>query len=175
MFATLTDIYIRFGKENVLPTGNFDADDPYDPAGVERIEVRINYFLRQAYEIICDALRQGAYEADTIPEPYPQTLVNLNCEVAYINMYRAKHSNDETTPDAYSLLENNAYRLIRNIQGGAVRFNKSIKRAMSVPCNVDASVVKSGNKKTGGGTVACNHRPMTAEEVTEMFEQIFYP
>ena len=40
MFATLTDIYLRFGKENVLATVNLDADDPYEPEGVERIRRR---------------------------------------------------------------------------------------------------------------------------------------
>jgi len=179
MFATLKDIYLRFGKENVLATANLDADDPFSPAGRKQIESRIYYFLKQAYETICDALRQGTYEADTIQKPYPKTLVNLNCEVAYVQMYQARHSNDETPPDAYSTLENNVYRMIRNIQGGAVRFDKSIKRAVSIPFNVDANFAKpqSGNPTIGSmpdnGTDFPNIVPLTSEDIHEIYRQVF--
>ena len=140
MFATLDDIYIRFGRTNVLAVANLDALDVESDSA--EIEKRIIYFIRQAYEMVCDALRQGSYSPETITEPYPQTLVNLNCEVAYIQMYRAKHSEDETAPDAYQTLEENASKLMRSIQGGAVRFHAGVQRAMSIPVNVDANFMK---------------------------------
>ena len=178
MFASKKQFYIRFGRENALAAANLDAHDQTDPAGVKKIEQRIDYFLQQSYELICDALRQGTYEVDAISEPYPQTLVNLNCEIAWIQMYRTKHSNDETAPDAFTVLEEQAYRLVRNIQGGAVRFDKRLRRASSIPFLADASLL--GSPKSGRTLSAstpppdsCNHRPMTDQEVIDLIDSVF--
>ena len=147
MFATLTDIYIRFGRENVLGVANFDALDLLDSDSVSLVESRIEYFLEQTFEFICDALRQGAYEVDAIEEPYPKTLVNLNSELVYIRLYRARNSQDESTPDAYRLLEEECTNLIRRIHGRAVRFDKRVSQAVSIPGNVDAPLLGGSTKK----------------------------
>ena len=175
MFATIQDLYIRFGKANVLRVANFDAVDEYDPDTAADIEPRLTYFLEQAYEFICDALRQGTYDPDSVTEPYPQTLVNLNCEVAFIKIYRTKHSDDETVSDAYRALEEDCNRLIRDIRSGNVRFRSGIHRAMSIPANVNASLMgaKRRSNVTSTPPGQCNHRPMTSEEVDEMFYRIF--
>jgi len=133
MFATIQDLYIRFGRENVLSAANFDALDTTDPASIPVIETRIAYFLQQAYDLLANALRQGSYDPDGFSAPYPATLVNANSEIAFMQIYRTRHSEDETTPDAYKTIEDNNFRLVRDIQGGAVRFAADIARAKSFP------------------------------------------
>jgi len=140
MFATIEDLYIRFGKANVIRTANFDSLDELDPETESAVAERLEYFLQQAYELICDSFRQGSYDPDEFEPPYPQTLVNLNCETAYIALYRTRHSHDETVPDAFQMLINANDALLRNIQGGAVRFAKQIPKAFSLPANVDTSL-----------------------------------
>jgi len=136
MFATIQDLYIRFGRENVLSAANFDALDTTDPASIPVIESRIAYFLQQAYDLLANALRQGSYDPDGFSAPYPATLVNANSEIAFMQIYRTRHSEDETTPDAYKTIEDNNFRLVRDIQGGAVRFSSDIARAKSFPAVV---------------------------------------
>jgi phage gp36-like protein len=195
MFATIQDLYLRFGKANVLRIANFDAFDETDPNDVAKIEPRLTYFLEQAYEAICDALRQGTYDPDTIEKPYPQTLVNLNCETAFIRLYRTKHSDDETVSDAYRILEEECNRLIRDIRTGAVRFRKGIQRAMSIPASVNASLAGKARRPNVTSTLpggdglrdppekkdtpqetpsACNHRTMSEAEVIALFNVIFH-
>jgi len=159
MFASKKQFYGRFGYDNGLAAANLDGLDPTDPADVKKIELRINYFLKQAYALICDALRQGTYEVDAITKPYPQTLVNLNCEIAWVQLYRAKHCNDETAPDAFNVLEEQAYRLVRNIQGGAVRFDKRIRRAASIPILANASLLGPGKSGGAFGKTSCDCQP----------------
>ena len=175
MFATIQDLYTRFGKANVLRVANFDAVDEYGADADASIEPRLIYFLEQAYEFICDALRQGTYDPDSVTEPYPQTLVNLNCEVAFIKIYRTKHSDDETVSDAYRVLEEDCNRLIRDIRSGNVRFRSGIRRAMSIPANVNASLMGAKRRPNVAGTPPgqCDHRFATDEEISEVFNRIF--
>jgi len=144
VFAKVEDLYMRFGKANVIRTANFEGLDEVDPATESAVSSRLEYFLQQAYESICDSFRQGSYDPDEFTPPYPQTLVNLNCETAYIALYRTRHSQDETVPDAFQMLVNSNDALLRNIQGGAVRFAKRIPKALSLPTTVSTSLT---NKK----------------------------
>ena len=141
-YASIQDLYLRFGKHNVIRTANIDGLDELDPLTEVAVAERIEYFLQMACEQINDALRQGSYNPDHFTVPYPLTLVNLNMEMAYVALYRSKHSSDESPPDAFQALAEGTGRLIRDVQGGAVRFEKSVPKAMSIPANVNASILK---------------------------------
>lgn len=138
MFATIQDLYMRFGKANVIRTANVESLDELDSETESTLEPRLLYFLNQAYERVCDSLRQGSYNPQDFTPPYPQTLVNLTCETAYIALYQTKHSHDETAPDAFKMLYESNNALLRNIQGGVVRFDTKIPKALSLPANVTA-------------------------------------
>ena len=139
-YATIENLYLRFGKHNVIRNANIDGLDELDRKTERKVRPRLNYFLEMAFEQINDALRQGRYNPEDFTAPYPKTLVNLNMEMAYVALYRTRHSDDESPPDAFSALADSTVATIRNIQAGVVRFDNSIPKAMSIPANVNASI-----------------------------------
>ena len=93
-YATLQDIFMRWGETNVRDAANLNADNPKS-AVVTR---RIKYFLEiQSHEI--EARLLGC--AYKVPfNPIPPVIRTLCAEMAYIAMYRVRHSQSQSDPPA---------------------------------------------------------------------------
>ena len=85
-YATLQDIFMRWGETNVRDAANLNSDDPKSSA----VTRRIKHFLEiQSHEI--EARLLGC--AYKVPfNPVPPVIRTLCAEMAYIAMYRVRHA-----------------------------------------------------------------------------------
>jgi hypothetical protein len=133
MFASINDIYERFGKRNVLQIANFESLDPEAEDFEKNVIPRVNYFLDYAFELIKDSMRQGAYNPEKIGLPYPKILIFANAEIAYAEMYKAYHVQDLTPENPFNhLIEKNDLFLHR-LQGGKIALETNISKQKSYP------------------------------------------
>jgi phage gp36-like protein len=93
-YATLQDIFLRWGETNVRDAANLNADNPRS-AIVTR---RIKYFLEMQSHEIDARLRGCAYKVPF--DPVPPVIRTICAEMAYIAMYRVKHSKSQSDPPA---------------------------------------------------------------------------
>jgi len=114
-YATLRDIFQRWGETNVRDTANLNADDPKSA----KVTKRIKYFLEiQSHEI--EARLLGC--AYKVPfNPVPPIIRTLCAELAYIAMYRVKHSTDSTAPDPFMYVTQRHHQIFADIHARRLR------------------------------------------------------
>ena len=114
-YATLNDIFQRWGETNVRDAANLNADDPKSA----KVTKRIKYFLEiQSHEI--EARLLGC--AYKVPfSPVPPIIRTLCAELAYIAMYRVKHSTDSTAPDPFMYVTQRHHQIFADIHARRLR------------------------------------------------------
>ena len=133
-YATLNDIFLRWGETNVRDAANLNADDPKSA----KVTKRIKYFLEiQSHEI--EARLLGC--AYKVPfSPVPPIIRTLCAELAYIAMYRVKHSTDSTAPDPFMYVTQRHNQIFADIH--ARRFRLGIEQH-----TIDIPLVVGGKKQ----------------------------
>ncbi|MCL2005821.1 MAG: DUF1320 family protein [Planctomycetaceae bacterium] len=94
-YATLQDIFQRWGETNVREAANINADNPKSVA----VTRRIKYFLEMQSHEIEARLRGCAYKVPF--DPIPPMIVVLCAEMAYIAMFHSKRSLPDGSPDPF--------------------------------------------------------------------------
>ena len=143
-YATLDDIFQRWGETNVRDAANFNADDPNSSA----VTRRIKHFLR-IYSAEIEARLLGcAYEVPF--KPVPPIIRTLCAELAYIAMYRVRHSTDSTAPDPFMYVTQRHNQIFADIHARRLRLGNE-QHTLDVPVVVGAKAV-GGRQRTGGST-----------------------
>ncbi|MDR0522515.1 MAG: DUF1320 domain-containing protein [Planctomycetaceae bacterium] len=134
-YATLTDIFNRWGEQNVRDAANVDGDNPQSPP----VTARINYFLQIASDEIEARLLGCAYKVPFSPIPNP--IRTLCAELAYINMYRVRHSTDSTAPDPFMYVTARHNQIFADIHGRRFRLGTEDH-------TIDIPLIINGKKTT---------------------------
>ena len=126
VYATLNDIFLRWGKTNVRDAANLNADDPKSA----KVTKRIKYFLEiQSHEIEARLLG-GAYKVPF--DPVPPVIRTLCAELAYIAMYRVKHSTDSTAPDPFMYVTQRHNQIFADIHARRLRLGNE-RHTVDIP------------------------------------------
>jgi phage gp36-like protein len=135
-YATLNDIFMRWGETNVRDTANLNADNPKSA----KVTKRIKYFLEiQSHEIEA-RLRGCAYNVPF--NPVPQVIRTLCAELAYIAMYRVRHSTDSTTPDPFMYVTQRHNQIFADIHARRLRLGTE-EHSLDVPLVVGGKQKRS--------------------------------
>jgi phage gp36-like protein len=94
-YATLQDIFQRWGETNVREVANLNNDDPKSI----KVTKRIKYFLEMQSSEIEARLLGCAYKVPF--NPGPPIIRTLCVELAYIAMYQVRRSTDSTAPNPF--------------------------------------------------------------------------
>ena len=140
-YATLDDIFQRWGETNVRDAANFNADEPNSVA----VTKRIKHFLKiQSHEI--EARLLGcAYKVPFCP--VPPVIRTLCAELAYIAMYRVRHSTDSTAPDPFMYITQRHNQIFADIHARRLRLGNE-EHTLDVPLVVGKNkIVLSGKIK----------------------------
>ena len=136
-YATLNDIFQRWGETNVRDAANFNADDPNSAT----VTKRIRHFLR-IYSAEIEARLLGcAYEVPF--KPVPPIIRTLCAELAYIAMYRVRHSTDSTAPDPFMYVTQRHNQIFADIHARRLRLGNE-QHTLDVPLVVGAKLKKPG-------------------------------
>jgi phage gp36-like protein len=135
-YATLRDIFFRWGETNVRDTANLNADDPQST----QVTRRIKYFLEIQSDEIEARLLGCAYKVPF--NPVPLVIRTLCAELAYIAMYRVKHSTDSTAPDPFMYLTQRHNQIFADIHARRLRLGNE-EHTLDVPLVVREEGVRS--------------------------------
>ena len=130
-YATLKDIFLRWGETNVRDAANFNADDPKS----RRVTSRIKHFLQIHTDEIEARLLGCAYKVPF--EIVPPLIRTLCVELAYISMYRVRHSSDTTAPDPFLYVTQRHNQIFADIHARRLRLG-------SEPQSIDVPMVVGG-------------------------------
>jgi len=146
-YATLDDIFMRWGETNVRDTANLNADNPKSV----KVTKRIKYFLEiQSYEI--EARLLGC--AYKVPfDPIPPVIRTLCAELAYIAMYRVKHSTDSTAPDPFMYVTQRHHQIFADIHARRLRLGIE-QHSIDIPLVVGGKKMIVQTSKTLMGNLA---------------------
>jgi phage gp36-like protein len=125
-YATLNDIFRRWGETNVRDTANFNGDDP-NSVTVTR---RIRHFLKICSAEIEARLLGCAYDVPF--KPVPLVIRTLCAELAYITMYRVRRSTDSTAPDPFMYVTQRHNQIFADIHARRLRLG-SERHTVDVP------------------------------------------
>ena len=140
-YATLKDIFLRWGETNVRDAANVNGDKPKSAA----VTNRIKYFLQTQSDEIEARLRGCAYKVPF--DPVPPVIRTLCVELAYIQMYRVRHSTDATATDPFQYVTARHNQIFADIH--ARRFRLGAEQH-----TVDVPIVVGGKKPTAFSTKA---------------------
>jgi len=138
-YATVDDIFLRWGETNVRDAANLDSDDPKS----ETVTGRIEYFLQITSDDIEARLLGCAYKVPF--EPVPSVIRTLCAELAYILMYRVKHSTDSTTPDQFMYVTARHNQIFADIHARRFRLGNE-EHTLDVPLVVETKPVDVNQK-----------------------------
>jgi phage gp36-like protein len=139
-YATLRDIFQRWGETNVRDAANLNADEPKSAA----VTKRIKYFLQAQSDEIEARLLGCAYRVPF--KPIPPVIRTLCAELAYIAMYRARHSTDSTAQDPFMYVTQRHNQIFADIHARRLRFGND-QHTLDVPMVVEEKEVR--RKETG--------------------------
>ena len=139
-YATLQDIFLRWGETNVRDAANFNADEPKS----RRVTARIKHFLQIHSDEIEARLLGCAYEVPF--NPVPPVIRTLCAELAYIAMYRVRHSTDSTTPDPFAYVTQRHNQIFADIHARRLRLG-SEQQSVDVPMVVGGKPLDAKTKK----------------------------
>ena len=125
-YATLEDIFLRWGETNVRDAANFNADEPDATEITERIE----YFLQIHSDEIEARLAGCAYQVPF--DPVPPVIRTLCAELAYIAMYRVRHSTDSTAVDQFAYTSTRHNQIFADIHARRLRLGGEMQ-SVDVP------------------------------------------
>jgi phage gp36-like protein len=114
-YATLRDIFQRWGETNVRDAANLNSDDPMSAT----VTNRIKYFLKIQSDEIEARLLGCAYKVPF--KPIPPVIRTLCAELAYIAMYRVRHSTDSTAPDPFMYVTQRHNQIFADIHARRLR------------------------------------------------------
>jgi phage gp36-like protein len=125
-YATLQDIFLRWGETNVREIANFNSDNPKSA----KVTKRIKYFLEiQSHEI--EARLLGC--AYKVPfHPVPPIIRTLCAELAYIAMYQVRHSTDSTAPNPFMHITARHHQIFADIHARRLRLGNE-EHSLDVP------------------------------------------
>jgi phage gp36-like protein len=129
-YATLQDIFLRWGETNVRDAANFNADKPKSV----RVTRRIKHFLQIHSDEIEARLLGCAYKVPF--ESVPPVIRTLCAELAYIAMYRVRHSTDSTAPDPFAYVTARHNQIFADIHARRLRLGTE-QQSVDVPMVVD--------------------------------------
>jgi phage gp36-like protein len=148
-YAALTDIFQRWGEVNVREAANFNSIDPASGEVTQRIE----YFLELATNEIESRLLGCTYDMPF--NPVPAVINTICCEMAYILMYRVRHSTDSTSPDQFAFLTARHDRIFSDIHARRFRLGKE-KHTIDIPGIVGVNAKVMFSYPSGGGSGGSN-------------------
>jgi len=125
-YATLQDIFLRWGETNVRDAANFNADEPKSVA----VTKRIKHFLQIHSDEIEARLLGCAYKVPF--HPVPPVIRTLCVELAYIAMYRVRHSTDTTATDPFLYVTQRHNQIFADIHARRLRLG-SEQQSVDVP------------------------------------------
>jgi hypothetical protein len=129
-YATLEDIFLRWGETNVRDMANLDSDNPRSLVVTERIE----YFLQIQSDEIEARLLGCAYKVPF--DPIPPVIRTLCAELAYLAMYRVRHSTDGTAPDPFMYVTQRHNQIFADIHARRFRLGGE-RHSFDVPLIVE--------------------------------------
>jgi phage gp36-like protein len=125
-YATLQDIFLRWGETNVRDAANFNADVPKSA----KVTTRIKHFLQIQSDEIEARLLGCAYKVPF--NPVPPVIRTLCAELAYIAMYRVRHSTDTTAPDPFAHVTARHNQIFADIHARRLRLGTE-QQSVDVP------------------------------------------
>ena len=140
-YATLNDIFLRWGETNVREAANFNSDDPNSA----KVTARIKHFLQIHSNEIEARLLGCAYKVPF--KPVPPVIRTLCAELAYIAMYRVRHSTDSTAPDPFAYVTARHNQIFADIHARRFRLG-SEQQSVDVPVVVGEK--RDGRPQTAG-------------------------
>ena len=155
-YATLADIFLRWGETNVRDAANFNADEPKSRA----VTARIKHFLQIHSDEIEARLLGCAYKVPF--HPVPPVIRTLCVELAYIAMYRVRHSTDTTAPDPFLYVTQRHNQIFADIHARRLRLG-SEQQSVDVPMVVGGKSFNVKTKKTPMGNLAKIHTDGTLQ------------
>jgi phage gp36-like protein len=155
-YATLKDIFLRWGETNVRDAANLNADNSKSV----KITNRIKHFLQIHSDEIEARLMGCAYK---IPfDPVPPVIRNLCVELAYIALYRVKHSTDSTAPDPFAYVTARHNQIFADIHARRLRLGGE-QQSIDVPMIVGGKPFKVKTKEVPVGNLAKIHTDGTLQ------------
>jgi phage gp36-like protein len=139
-YATLKDIFLRWGETNVRDAANFNADVPKSA----RVTNRIKHFLQIHSDEIEARLLGCAYKVPF--KPVPPIIRTLCVELAYIAMYRVRHSTDTTAPDPFAPITARHHQIFADIHARRIRLG-SEQHTVDVPVVVGGKPLNAKTEK----------------------------
>jgi|GEM_PF-3116026 len=137
-YATLRDIFLRWGETNVRDAANVNSVNPKSIA----VTKRIKYFLEiQSHEIEA-RLRGCAYKVPF--DPVPPMIRTLCAELAYIAMYRIRHSQDDTSTDPFIHLTAKDNQIFADIHARRFRLGTE-QHSIDIPVVVGGKPLRKKN------------------------------
>ena len=155
-YATLADIFLRWGETNVRDAANFNADEPKSRA----VTARIKHFLQIHSDEIEARLLGCAYKVPF--NPVPPVIRTLCVELAYIAMYRVRHSTDTTAPDPFLYVTQRHNQIFADIHARRLRLG-SEQQSVDVPMVVGGKSFNVKTKKTPMDNLAKIHTDGTLQ------------
>ena len=155
-YATLADIFLRWGETNVRDAANFNADEPKSRA----VTARIKHFLQIHSDEIEARLLGCAYKVPF--NPVPPVIRTLCVELAYIAMYRVRHSTDTTAPDPFMYVTQRHNQIFADIHARRLRLAGE-EQSVDVPMVVGGKPFNVKTKKTPMGNLAKIHTDGTLQ------------
>ena len=155
-YATLADIFLRWGETNVRDAANFNADDPKS----RTVTARIKHFIQIHSDEIEARLLGCAYKVPF--DPVPPVIRTLCVELAYIAMYRVRHSTDSTAPDPFAYVTARHNQIFADIHARRLRLG-SEQQSIDVPMVVGGKSFNVKTKKTPMGNLAKIHTDGTLQ------------
>jgi len=146
-YATLKDIFLRWGETNVRDAANFNADEPKS----RMVTARIKQFLQIHSDEIEARLLGCAYKVPF--EAVPPIIRTLCVELAYIAMYRVRHSTDATAPDPFLYVTQRHNQIFADIHARRLRLG-SEQQSVDVPMVVGGKPFSVKTKKTSMDNLA---------------------
>jgi len=155
-YATLADIFLRWGETNVRDAANFNADEPKSRS----VTARIKHFLQIHSDEIEARLLGCAYKVPF--DPVPPVIRTLCVELAYIAMYRVRHSTDSTAPDPFLYVTQRHNQIFADIHARRFRIG-SERQSVDVPMVVGGKSFTVKTKKTPMDNLATIHTDGTLQ------------
>ncbi|GHT19077.1 hypothetical protein FACS1894189_7660 [Planctomycetales bacterium] len=145
-YGTQTDIFQRWGEVNVREAANFNSIEPTDA----EVTQRIVYFLELATDEINSRLLGCTYNMPF--DPVPSVIRTICCEMAYILMYRVRHSTDSTAPDQFAFLTARHDRIFSDIHARRFRLGQE-KHTIDIPGIVGTGAKLTFTPTSGGSNL----------------------
>ena len=155
-YATLSDIFLRWGETNVRDAANFNADVPKSA----KVTNRIKHFLQIHSDEIESRLLGCAYKVPF--NPVPPVIRTLCTELAYIAMYRVRHSTDTTAPDPFAYVTARHNQIFADIHARRLRLGGE-SHTIDVPMVIGGKSLNVKTKKSPKGNLAEIHTDGTLQ------------